>query len=57
MLDQLLERRTLAGRTVLLASNLTDELLEQHLGDRLWSRLRASTKPIVMTGKDWRAEK
>lgn len=57
MLDQLLERRTLAGRTVLLASNLTDEGLEQHLGDRLWSRLRASTKPIIMTGKDWRAEK
>ncbi len=56
MLDQLLERRTLAGRTVLLASNLTDEGLEQHLGDRLWSRLRASTKPIIMTGKDWRAE-
>lgn len=57
MLDQLLERRTLAGRTVLLASNLTDEGLEQHLGDRLWSRLRASTRPVVMTGKDWRASK
>jgi DNA replication protein DnaC len=57
MLDQLLERRTLAGRTVLLASNLTDEGLEQHLGDRLWSRLRANTRPVVMTGKDWRASK
>lgn len=55
-LDALLERRTLSGRTVLLASNLTDAGLEQHLGDRLWSRLQASTRPVVMTGKDWRAK-
>ena len=56
-LDQLLERRTLSGGTVLIASNLTDEGLEWHLGDRLWSRIRASTRPVVMTGKDWRAAK
>jgi DNA replication protein DnaC len=56
-LDQLLERRTLSGGTVLIASNLTDEGLEWHLGDRLWSRIRANTRPVVMTGKDWRAAK
>jgi DNA replication protein DnaC len=56
-LDQLLERRTLGGGTVLIASNLTDEALEMHLGDRLWSRIRANTRPVVMTGKDWRAAK
>jgi DNA replication protein DnaC len=28
-----------------------------HLGDRLWSRIRANTRPVVMTGKDWRAAK
>ena len=54
-LDQLLERRVLSGGTVLIASNLTDEGLEWHLGDRLWSRIKASTRPVVMTGKDWRA--
>jgi hypothetical protein len=54
-LDQLLERRTLSGGTVLIASNLTDEGLEMHLGDRLWSRIKASTRPVVMTGKDWRS--
>jgi len=26
-----------------------------HLGDRLWSRIKTSTRPVVMTGKDWRA--
>jgi DNA replication protein DnaC len=54
-LDHLLERRTLSGGTVLIASNLTDEGLEMHLGDRLWSRIKTSTRPVVMTGKDWRA--
>lgn len=57
MLDNLLERRTLRGGTVLLASNLTDQGLEHHLGDRLWSRLRSRTRPIALTGKDWRASK
>lgn len=56
-LDQLLERRVLGGATIMLASNLTDEGLEQHLGDRLWSRIRAATRPVVMTGRDWRATK
>lgn len=56
-LDQLLERRVLDGATILLASNLTDERLEQHLGDRLWSRIKHSTESQTLTGKDWRAKK
>ena len=57
-IDQLLERRTQnGGRTVLIASNLTDEQIESHLGDRLWSRIKQQTEAFTMAGKDWRAKK
>ena len=54
-LDTLLERRTLRGATVIVASNLTDDQVEERIGDRLWSRLRHGTDPVVVAGKDWRA--
>ena len=53
--DTLLERRTLRGATVIVASNLTDAQVEERIGDRLWSRLRHGTDPVVVAGKDWRA--
>lgn len=54
-LDTLLERRVMRGATVIVASNLTDAQVEERIGDRLWSRLRHGTDPVVVAGKDWRA--
>lgn len=54
-LDTLLERRVMRGATVIVATNLTDAQVEERIGDRLWSRLRHGTDPVVAAGKDWRA--
>jgi RNA polymerase sigma-70 factor len=43
------------GRTTVIASNLDDAGLAEHVGDRLWSRLRGATRRAEMVGADRRA--
>ena len=46
--DTILERRILRESTLLLSTNLTDAELLDRLGDRVWSRLKHTTDPVVV---------
>ncbi len=54
LLDEVLGGRLDDGRTMVIASNLDDAGLAEHVGDRLWSRLRGATRRAEMVGPDRR---
>ena len=54
LLDEMVGGRLDSGKTIILTGNMSDEAVQEYVGDRLWSRLRAATEACVMLGEDRR---
>jgi DNA replication protein DnaC len=52
----ILKHRTNEAKTTIITSNINEDTLADHLGQRIWSRIRNRSDVLIMTGADHRAE-